>query len=705
MSEINLSEEDMQTLQRCINDGVEPPQEVAKRLFPSLNASFDFKRLKDSKIPTIEYEGKRPEAAILSEASAFGGGSPLQLERHFYGGKINSKATQLDLFGSGKKPKDTKWRNLIVQGDNLQFLKTCYLNQDPVIKDEVKGKVNLVYIDPPFATKGDFGAKDGEDSYADRVDRAEFLESIRERLVYLRELLADGGCIYLHLDNKMNHPLKIVMDEVFRRENFVAEIIWKRTTAHFTAQRFALIHDYLLQYSKTSLFIHNKPPVEHSENYLASKYIYSDEEGKYRLSDASGAGQGPPRTFFRNNISPPPGRHWPSQKYINDNLNIYVMGDDGLPQKKSYLKGATLGSVWDDIRPINSQAIERVGYPTQKPEALLERIILASSNPGDLVMDVFAGSGTTAAVAEKLGRRWIVCDFGKHAVYTMQKRICGIADSQKLDTGSKKKAKYGKPPEAFCVVSVGAFDFGKIMNLRQNRNAYISFVMGIFGITERDDALSKKYNISYVCALKEGNPVEVYPIWDDKFLKNVRVDMDYLNGILEQAGTKLKGDYYIVAPETCVRVGETVLKNVKGEKVTFQILSFPYKVLEEVARNFSIEEQPSSSDNINKLISSVGFYFNEAVEISVKKSPKGFKVARFSTSILDRDEKLYKGLDGLAMILVDSQYDQEKGFAVDTVIYQKDIKENGVMIKGITKKTALIAIDKYGNESSVIQVR
>ena len=180
--------------------------------------------------------------------------------------------------------------------------------------------------------------------------------------------------------------------------------------------------------------------------------------------------------------------------------------------------------------------------------------------------------------------------------------------------------------------------------------------------------------------------------------------MDYLTGILQQAGAKLKGDYYIVAPETCVRVGETVLKNVKGEKVTFKILSFPYKVLEEVARNFSIEEQPSSPDNINKLISSIGFYFNKEVEIGIKKAAKGFKITKFNTSILDKSEKLYKGLDGLAMILVDSQYDEEKGFDVDTVVYQKDVKDNGVIVKGITEKTAVIAIDKYGNESNVTRV-
>jgi len=295
--ELDVSEEDMLVLQKCLNDGVEPPQELAKKLFPSLYANYDFKTLKDSRIPTIEYQGKRPEAAILNEATAFGGGSPLQLERSFEGGKINRSATQLCLFEEGGEGTGADWRNLIVQGDNLQFLKTCYLNQDPVIKDKVKGKVKLIYIDPPFATKSDFASKEGEDSYSDKIDRAEFVEAIRERLVFLHELISLDGSIYVHLDYKMSHPIKIILDEIFGKENFVSEIIWRRTTAHFTAQRFAFIHDSLLQYSKSSDFTHNKPKVDHSEDYLQSKYIYEDETGKYRLSDASGAGQGPARLF------------------------------------------------------------------------------------------------------------------------------------------------------------------------------------------------------------------------------------------------------------------------------------------------------------------------------------------------------------------------------------------------------------------------
>jgi adenine-specific DNA-methyltransferase len=719
MTPIDLTEDEKITLARCLSENTEPPPELARKLFPS-QFMHDFKVLHDARIPTIEYAGKRPEAAILSEASVMGAACPLQLERCFDGGKINKKATQLELikesaaeYEAGLSACDQAqagWRNLIVQGDNLQFLKTCYMNQDPLIKDKVKGKVKLVYIDPPFATKGDFGGKDGEDSYSDKVDRSEFVELVRERLIFLREIMAEDASIYVHLDTKMVHAIKVVMDEVFGVRLFSTEIIWKRTTSHAQKQSFGIIHDYIICYRNSpEHFVWNPQFSEHDQGHIDKYYKNKDEDGRrYTLGDLTAAGPGPARTFWGKMISPPSGTHWRfSQENIDRlcNEGLIVLTANDRPRFKRYLdtlQGKAMDALWIDVPNVNSQAVESLNYPTQKPEQLLERIILASSNPGDLVMDVFGGSGTTAAVAEKLGRRWITCDFGKHAVYTMQKRICLIAESQKLGlTDKKKKQAYGEPPKPFAVVSVGAFDFAKIMHLRENRDAYISFVLGIFGLNERNDNLASKYNITNVCALRDGNPVEIYPVWDEKYLKETRVDDEYLAGIVEQAGSKLRGDYYIIAPETCVRVGETTLKTGSNRSVTFKPLTFPYKVLEEVARNFSIEEQPSTADNINKLISSVGFYFNEDVSLTAVKSKKGFKITDFKTSILDKQESRYTGLDGLAMILIDTDYDEERGFTVDTVVYQKDIKDGEVAAAGINGKSRLIAIDRYGNESPI----
>jgi DNA modification methylase len=722
MPDINLTEQEVQTLLRCLNNRVEPPEALVKKLSPKLCAGFDFKTLNRASIPTIEYAGKRSEAAILNEASAFGAGSPLQIVRFFQGGKLKKDAQQLELIKETGPTWETGWKNMIIQGDNLQFFKTCYIDQDPLIKGKVKGKVKLVYMDPPFATKADFQAKDGEDSYSDKVDRAEFLEALRERMVFVRELLADDGCLYVHLDQRMVHYAKVILDDVFGTSNFKNDIAWARTSSHNDATaQFGKVKDSILYYSKSDATVLTVLYTPYSEAYINAEWNklpsgrwwksenMLDPRGTMKEYDFHG-------THARWRTSPQKFEElWNApQTDVPGSHGRIKLGRDGRPIKRcrimflDEMPGVPLPDVWTDIPYLAGGSSEAQDYPTQKPERLIERIILASSNPGDLVMDPFGGSGTTAAVAEKLGRRWITCDFGKHAIYTMQKRLATIAESDKIGLTAeqrKKKRPYGEAPKDFCVVSVGAFDFSKIMDLRKNRDAYVAFVLGVFGITERSDELAKKYHVSNVVAQKNGDPVEVYPVWDDDYLRKVRVDMDYIQGIIGQAGGKLRGDYYIVAPESCVRVGsETAVKSVKGEKVVFRMLTFPYKVLEEAARNFQLSEQPSAPENINRLISSVGFYFHQEVEIKVKKTTKGFKISEFKTSILDSSEQRYEGLNGLAMILVDSGHDGET-FDVDACVYLKDIKDGEVALKDISKKTAIIAVDKHGNESPITLVK
>src|SRR3990172_2413552 len=240
MPKINLTPEDKARLIEAINNGTEPTPDLLPKLFPGTAEKFDVQALDRAKIPTLEYAGKRSKAAILAEGGAGIGSAPLQIVRCF--GEI----------------KNGEWNNLIVQGDNLQFLKTCYKNTDPLIKNKVKGQVKLICIDPPFATKSDFGGNDGERSYSDKVATAEFIEGLRERSIYLRELLADDGSIYLHLDQKMSHYAKIIMDEVFGKENFRNEFIWRRTYAGKTISRnFPSNTDVILWYSKSNSFVFN----------------------------------------------------------------------------------------------------------------------------------------------------------------------------------------------------------------------------------------------------------------------------------------------------------------------------------------------------------------------------------------------------------------------------------------------------------------
>ncbi|RZB34105.1 MAG: adenine-specific DNA-methyltransferase [Desulfobacteraceae bacterium Eth-SRB2] len=660
MVKTHLAEEEKKLIIEALNSNTEPSAELMTKLFPGLAEKFDVEKLDRAKIVSLEYAGKRSEAAILNQAFPTDAGSPLQVERCFKGGSLTGE-TQLDLFERAKDGTDDNWQNLIVQGDNLQFLKSCYRNADPLIKDRIKGKVKLIYIDPPFATKSDFKGSKDEKSYSDKVDSAEFIEGLRERLIYMRDILAEDGSIYVHLDQKIGHYVKVVMDDIFGKQNFRNEISWyyRRYTA--VSSSFQSLHDSLLYYSRSDNWCFNnlREPYTKTAGKQDSHYK-KDENGRW-FRWQKRAGKEPYKVFLNE-------------------------------------KGKRIGDVWE-IQHINASAIERIGYPTQKPEALLERIILASSNPGDLILDVFAGSGTTAAVAEKLGRRWIVCDFGKHAIYTMQKRMLRIGESKALGKDVKKNRKYGKPPKPFCVVSTGAYDFSRIMKLRENKDAYIDFVLGLFQSSRDEKDLSGKYRLTNIFGEKDGDPVEVYPVWNDEYLKNIRIDENYLKGILLQSRGKLKGNYYIITPETCTLVGDTTMKNSAGNEVHFKMLKFPYKILEDVSRNFQIQQQPSSQENVNNLINSTGFYFNDNVEIEVQKTRFGLKITRFDTKILDKQGERLTGIGGLAMLLVDVDYDG-KIFDMDRTVFAKDVGDDGVIkMTGLTESIAVVAIDKHGNES------
>ncbi len=696
MAKTNLTEEDLGVLSECINNQTEIPEDLLLKLSPGFfdklrqSGKFDYKELDKYRVPTIEYAGKRAESVILAQAAITGGAAPLQIVRSFANGKNGD------------------WKNLIVQGDNLQFLKTCHMNQDPLIKDKVKGKVKLIYIDPPFGTGDEYGGGGGEVSYSAKVQGAEFLEGLRERLIYLTRTLANDGCIYVRIDYHFGHHLKVIMDEIFGRDNFKNELIIKRGyVPKGKTTQFPTATDSLFFYSKSHNFtlVDNKKAIPESDR----KWISLDMPGERKDRIIR------PRIFLGKKIYPPKGQHWGlSQKRIAE---LEKQGDirvnpgrafvdtegnpvNGMPEYKKE-PFVLLNSNWTDIK---SYETHNTFYPTENAEELLDRVIRSVSCSGDIVMDAFAGSGTTAAVAEKLGRRWIMCDFGKHAIYTMQKRIINIAESKKLGPNIKKNEKYNKPAKPFCIVSAGAYDFSRIMNLRQNRDVYISFVLGLFSIMRDDVDYSKKYKLPNIYAEKEGNPVEIYPVWDNEYLKNVRIDEEYLQGIITASGGKLKGDYYIVVPETCTIIADTNLKNSDKENVDFKLLKFPYKVLEDISRQFQIEEQPSAQADINKLVSSAGFYFNEDVKVVVEPVKGGFRIAKFETGILNKNKEWFKGLEGLSMILIDKDYDG-KVFDMDIAVYAKDVAKDGTMeVEGLGKRSYLIAIDKHGNESKIIKI-
>ena len=343
------------------------------------------------------------------------------------------------------------WRNKIYWGDNLQVM-------SHLLKD-YRGKVNLIYIDPPFDSKADYKKKielrgkaattDSttfeEKQYGDIWTNDEYLQFMYERLILCRELLADNGSIYLHCDWHKSHTIRMLLDELFGNECFKNEVIWQKLkAAKKQAETFGNVHDTIFFYTKNpDNFNHNKQFGSYSEELINSHYNHFDENGRRYTDDSfTQTGQGPARHFGdRGLLEPPTGKHWIwSQEKIDEGLKAgtIIFSSNGMPRVKRYLderEGIAIGDIWSDIFPINSQAIESLNYPTQKPEALLERIIKASSNPGDLVFDCFMGSGTTQAVAMKLGRRFIGADINLGAVQTTTKRLLKVAEELKTKQG------------------------------------------------------------------------------------------------------------------------------------------------------------------------------------------------------------------------------------------------------------------------------
>ena len=281
--------------------------------------------------------------------------------------------------------------------------------------------------------------------YTDIWTNDNYLQFMYERLLLLKELLSEHGVLYLHADTNRNHPLRLILDELFGPAGFRNEIVWQRTTAHSdTKGRFGEVHDTLFCYARGEAPTWNEQFSPYSDTYLDAKYnLHEEGTGRqYRLGDLTAPGPRPNLEYEWNGIKPPPGRCWAVNR---DRMDEYarqgriVFAKSGMPQYKRYLdemRGVPLQDVWTDIPPVNPMADERGPYPTQKPESLLARLVRASSRAGDLIFDCFVGSGTTAAVAQKLGRRWIACDINKGSIQTTSKRLQKIIEEQ-IDTAGQ----------------------------------------------------------------------------------------------------------------------------------------------------------------------------------------------------------------------------------------------------------------------------
>ena len=349
-------------------------------------------------------------------------------------------AQRVESYGSADKPGDARpdlWRDwpadyprggLLFHGDNKEVLAHLLANG-------FRGRVKLIYIDPPFDSGADYVRKvnlrgiigtskvDGESytlgeqiQYTDIWANDNYLQFMYERLLLLKELLDENGSIWVHSDWRRVHHFRLLLDEVFGGDMFIDEIVWKSQTPSgmkALANQFSYCHETLIWYSKGIERVFNKQYLPYDEDYIDQRFTKEDEHGRYKDAEL----QDPSKETLA--------------RLEKENLLIRTKG--GKVRVKQYLHkshGVLVDTVWTDIPAANSQAVERTFYPTQKPENLLQRVILSTTNPGDLVLDCFIGSGTTAAVAQKLGRRWIGCDINKGAIQTTSRRLSDILSEQ-----------------------------------------------------------------------------------------------------------------------------------------------------------------------------------------------------------------------------------------------------------------------------------
>ncbi len=352
------------------------------------------------------------------------------------------------------KPSAVIDTRVIYCGDNLEQLRK--------LPDAC---VDLIYIDPPFNSNRNYEVFWGETkekrAFADRhASTQAYIEFMRPRCVELHRVLKKTGSFYYHCDWHASHYVKIMLDQIFGENQFQNEIVWKRTHAHGSADKFAPIHDVIFFYAKGDTHTWTNPTLPHEPEYIEKHFKQRDEKGRaFQPISLTGSGtrKGESGKPWRKIDPTKVGRHWAipgdlmrryklEGKTVQDRLDAlnaagliyWPKVEDGTPRLKWYadeLGGMAIGTVWTDISPIGAQATERLGYPTQKPLALLERIIDASSKENDIVLDAFCGCGTALVAAQKLKRQWIGIDVSPTACRVMAKRLkkdCGLKEDEKL---------------------------------------------------------------------------------------------------------------------------------------------------------------------------------------------------------------------------------------------------------------------------------
>lgn len=542
--------------------------------------------------------------------------------------------------------------NKLIFWDNLQVLKELLTNS--LLQKQIKENwgIKLIYIDPPFATKSDFAQWKWEKAYTDKIAWAEFIEFIRKRLILMKELLSDDWSIYVHLDDKKSHYIKVIMDEIFWESNFQNGIIWCYKTWGKSKSTFPKKHDTILFYSKSSKF-----------------KFYPDRVRVERIN--------------------------PNNKIITENGKRYVVFTKyNKTYKYDYDVWALVEDWWMDISNIwPHNKYERNWYPTQKPEELLNRIILASSNEWDIVLDAFAWSWTTLAVAEKLWRKWIGIDWGKLSIYTIQNRIMNL----KKEIGNKWEPLKPKP---FAVYNAGLYDFEILKNL--DWDTYIWFTLSLFQCKQEQHKID---GIKFDGKL-QWCYVQVFDYNHGR--KWISLDRGYLENIDDKIWIKLWKRLYIIAPATKI---DWILEDVVtiGGREYF-LLRVPYSIIKELyTKDFEKIKQPTSEDDVNNTVEAVWFDFIRVPKVWVTYTSDYKKayitIDTFESKVISNKKLDYKNLETLSTVIIDYDYNG-KYVNFEEVIFADKIKKNNYVIElpkeKIKGNCMIIYIDIFGNEKKEI---
>ncbi|MGH8274948.1 MAG: DNA methyltransferase [Terriglobia bacterium] len=609
-----MNDEQRQEIIRLLQQGEELSPEWARILFPPEKREYE-----------LVYYGKEREEEIIANTLAV----PLQKVRTF-----------------GKN--GDVWHNKLIFGDNLQVMKSLLelkragklCNADGTLG------VRLVYIDPPFASRREFAGTQDQKAYGDKLIGARFVEFMRSRLVLIRELLADDGSIYVHLDEKKSHYMKVILDEVFGEHRFQREIVWRigwLSGYKTKAKNWIRNHDVILFYSKGATLRFNKQYIPYPADYV-------------RRDGAKPTGDGYP---------------------IEDTWNCYVV--DRL----------------DSIQ-IKSFSQEKVGFPTQKNEDLVARIIRSSSNKGDIVLDAFAGSGTTMAVAEKLGRRWIGIDCGKLSIYTVQKRLLNL----RKNIGNKGGALTPKP---FDLYNAGLYDFSKLKEL--SWDAWRFFALQLFQCRDETHRIGGIQLDGYL----KGASVLVF---NHQKQPGVRIDEETIQSMHEALGSKIGNRMFIIAPALVFDFQQDYLTL---DGVRYYALRIPYSIIHELhQREFTALKQPADEMAINDTVDAVGFDFIRSPELNyVVSGNKGkgelvnegvIRIKTFKSEAVVRDSTKKANRETLSMVMLDYDFDKESDvFDLDAVFYAEAIQkadwEVRFPLESVGKQMMAVFVDIYGNEA------